>query len=97
MKAIVKTQFRDKYSKEIYEIGDEIEVTQERIEEIFCNLGENFIEVSGTKSNEGDEKLIDEVTFPKFIKNGVYELSNGDQIKANKNEAAKAEAALNEK
>lgn len=89
MKVKVQKVFRDKHSQEVYSIGNEIEVTEERFDEIVTNLDESFVEVI-----EADDK---EVEFPKFIENGVYELSNGDQIKTNKKEAVKAEAALTEK
>lgn len=47
MKAKVKISFRDKYTDELYKIGDVIEVTEERFDEIL-SVGD-FIETVSTK------------------------------------------------
>ncbi|EOI00680.1 hypothetical protein UAY_01783 [Enterococcus moraviensis ATCC BAA-383] len=84
MKVTVNQVFRDIHTKDVYEVGQIIEMTDERYDEIIENLGEGFIQVV----EEG---------FPKMIKRGHYELSNGEQIEANKQEAVQAEAALSAK
>lgn len=81
MKVTVNQVFRDMHTKDVYEVGQIIEMTDERYDEIFENLGDGFIQIV----EEG---------FPKMIKRGHYELSNGEQIEANKQEAVQAEAAL---
>ena len=49
MKIKVKSVFRDKHTKEIYKVGQEIEVSKERYNEI-----KNFVEL--IKSKKGQEQ-----------------------------------------
>lgn len=49
MKAKVKISFRDKYTDELYKIGNVIEVTEERFDEIL-SVGD-FIETVSTKGH----------------------------------------------
>ena len=51
MKVIVKTIFRDKYTRKVYKLDDEIEVTDKRYEEI-----KQYVEKIEDKKEE-DEKI----------------------------------------
>lgn len=44
MKLTVLKTFRDKETKKIYEVGQEIDLTSKRVKEVKKNLGEGFIE-----------------------------------------------------
>lgn len=81
----VLKKFRDKETKEVYDPQKEIELTEERANEIVANLGDDFISVIE------EPETIEE--FPKHLGGGNYELSNGDKVKT-KEAAIAAEQAL---
>lgn len=51
MKVVVKTIFRDKYTRKVYKLDDEIDVTDKRYEEI-----KQYVEKIENKKEE-DEKI----------------------------------------
>ena len=51
MKVVVKTIFRDKYTRKVYKLDDEIDVTDKRYEEI-----KQYVEIIEDKIEE-DEKI----------------------------------------
>lgn len=58
-KYIILNQFRDKYTKELYTEGDEVDITVKRANEIENNLkvyDKDFIERIDNKSVEDDIK-----------------------------------------
>lgn len=86
--------FIDKHTKETYEVGQEIEVTEKRGFEIIYSpiLGTSFVEPILDKDNEDDDQ---DITYPFHTGGGHYELSNGEKVKG-KEAAIEAEAALQE-
>ncbi|MBO0419100.1 hypothetical protein JZO80_02915 [Vagococcus fluvialis] len=88
--------FIDKHTKETYEIGQEIEVTEKRGFEIIYStiLGPSFVVpiLDEVNDNEGDNQ---DVVYPHHTGGGHYELSNGEKVKG-KEAAIEAEAALQE-
>lgn len=85
--------FIDKHTKETYEVGQKIEVTEKRGFEIIYNpkLGPSFVEPI---LDEVDEEL-DQELYPLSKGGGYYILSNGETVKG-KEAAIEAEAALQE-
>jgi hypothetical protein len=97
VKLYVKQRFADKETKAIHEPNSVIEVTEERFAEIAENLGPDFVakvtleELESTDSKEEAEKEASE--FPKTLKGGYYELSDGSKVRG-KEAAVEAENAL---
>ena len=86
--------FIDKHTKETYEVGQEIEVTEKRGFEIIYSpiLGPSFVVPILDEGNEGDDQ---DIVYPIHVGGGHYELSNGEKVKG-KEAAIEAEAALQE-
>ena len=83
--------FIDKHTKETYEVGQEIEVTEKRGFEIIYNpqLGPSFVEP--VLENEDDAEGTGE--FPQSKGGGYYLLSNGETVQG-KEAAIAAEELL---
>ena len=59
---VLKT-FRDKYTKEVYEEGTEIELLVKRGDEVIANLGDDFVErTDNVKKDETPEEKGQNVT-----------------------------------
>lgn len=84
--------FIDKHSKETYQVGQEIEVTEKRGFEIIYStiLGPSFV-IPILYETEDNQDVI----YPIHTGGGHYELSNGEKVKG-KEAAIEAEAALQE-
>lgn len=109
MLLLVTKAFTDKYTKEQYTIGQEIEVTDERGFEIIYSpvLGTSFVkpileEKKVENDNDDNKKGTDgilkdlqgnEIEFPQSKGGGYYILSNGETVKG-KDTALAAEEAL---
>ena len=102
VKLYVKQRFANKETKLIYEQGQIIEVTEARFNEIAEILGAEFVakvtieELETQKEpTEPLEKQNEEVTteYPKALKGGYYELSDGSKVRG-KDAAVEAENAL---
>ena len=60
---VLKT-FRDKYTKEVYEEGTEIELLVKRGDEVIANLGDDFVErTDNVKKDETPEEKGQNVTY----------------------------------
>ncbi|WMJ78477.1 MULTISPECIES: hypothetical protein [unclassified Sedimentibacter] len=88
MKVQILKTFLDAENKCIQKEGKEIEITEERAEQII-SIRPDLIEVIGNAEGDTPE-------FPKHTGGGYYELSNGEKIKG-KDAVLKAEEALKSK
>lgn len=97
--------FIDKHTKETYEVGQEIEVTEKRGFEIIYSpiLGPSFVEP--ILDNEKDQEAITQdtiihhdgeeevINYPQHVGGGQYLLSDGTKVKG-EDAAIKAEKEL---